>query len=156
MKDITRRGVLQGSTALAAGAALTGTALLDWAKAWAAESPFKPEAGAKLRALRWNRFVQSEDVQYDANIAAFTEATGVPVRLDKEFLDDIQPKASVAANIGAGPDIIWGLLALPHLFPDKLIDVSDVADYLGNKYGGWHDIAIEYGTVSPGITASNP
>ncbi len=146
MKDITRRGVLKGSTALAAGAALSGTALLDWAKAWAAESPFKPEPGAKLRALRWNRFVQSEDVQYDANIAAFTEATGVPVRLDKEFLDDIQPKASVAANIGAGPDIVWGLLALPHLFPDKLIDVTDVADHLAGKYGGWHDIAIEYGT----------
>ena len=146
MSNFTRRQLLQGSTALAAGAALTGPALLDWAKAWAAENPFKPEKGAKLRALRWNRFVISEDVQFDANVAAFTAATGVPVRLDKEFLDDIQPKAAVAANIGAGPDLVWGLLALPHLFPEKLVDVTDVADYLGGKYGGWYPIAEEYGT----------
>jgi multiple sugar transport system substrate-binding protein len=112
----------------------------------AAEMPFKPEKGAKLRVLRWNRFVASEDVQFDANIAAFTQATGVPVRVDKEFLDDIQPKSSVAANIGAGPDLVWGPLALPHLFPEKLVDVTDVAEYLGAEYGGWYPIAVEYGT----------
>ncbi len=145
MTDFTRRDVLRGTTALTAGALLGGATLLDWAKAWAAEQPFKPEAGAKLRALRWNRFVESEDVQFDANIAAFTEATGIEVRLDKEWLDDIQPKAAVAANVGAGPDVVWGLLATPHLFPDKLVDMTDVADYLGGKYGGWFPIAETYG-----------
>lgn len=146
MTDISRRSVLQGTTALAAGAALAGSDLLGWARAWAADNPFKPEDGAKLRMLRWNRFVESEDIQFDANIAAFTEATGVPVRLDKEFLDDIQPKAAVAANVGAGPDIIWGTQAIPHLIPDKLIDITDVANYLGDKYGGWYDMPKRYGT----------
>lgn len=145
MTDFTRRDVLRTTTALTAGAMLTGTSLLDWAKAWAADMPFKPEDGAKLRALRWNRFVESEDVQFDANIKAFIEATGVEVRLDKEWLDDIQPKAAVAANVGAGPDVVWGPLAMAHLFPEKLVDMTDVADYLGGKYGGWFPVAETYG-----------
>ena len=49
----------------------------------------------------------------------------------------MQPKASVAANTGTGPDLFWGLYSLPHLFPQKCVDVTDVADYLGKKYGGW-------------------
>lgn len=145
MQDLTRRGVLLGGSALAAGAALTGPALTDWARAWAQDMPFKPEKGAKLRMLRWNRFVESEDVQFDANLKAFIDATGIPVRLDKEFIDDIQPKASVAANVGAGPDVVWGPMAIPHLIPDKLVQINDVADYLGKKYGGWHAMAQKYG-----------
>jgi multiple sugar transport system substrate-binding protein len=67
------------------------------------------------------------------------------VKLDKEFIDDIQPKAAVAANVGAGPDIIWGTQAIPHLIPDKLLEVGDVAAYLGDKYGGWYDMPKQYG-----------
>ncbi len=128
MNEFTRRNALKTGAGLAAGAALGGSSLLKWAEAWATEMPFKPEAGATLRALRWNRFVESEDIQFDKNVAAFEQVTGVKVRLDREWLDDIQPKASVAANIGTGPDIVWGLLAFPHLFPDKLLDVTDVAE----------------------------
>ena len=139
--DLSRRDVLRGTTALAAAAAVVSPALLDWAQAWAQDNKWKPEKGAKLRMLRWNRFVVSEDVQFDANIKAFTEATGVEVKLDKEFIDDIQPKAAVAANVGAGPDIIWGTQAIPHPIPNKLLGVGDVAAYLGAKHGGWCDIA---------------
>ena len=57
----------------------------------------------------------------------------------------MQPKASVAANTGVGPDLIWGLYSLPHLFPQKCVDVTDVADYLGKKYGGWAASAVAYG-----------
>ena len=41
---------------------------------------------------------------------------------------------------------IWGTQAIPHLIPDKLLEVSDVADYLGGKYGGWYDMPKQYGT----------
>ena len=57
----------------------------------------------------------------------------------------MQPKASVSANTGQGPDMFWGLYSLPHLFPTKLVDVTDVADYLGKKYGGWAPSAVTYG-----------
>ena len=46
----------------------------------------------------------------------------------------------MAANIGSGPDIIIGWFDDPHQYPDKLIDMTDLADYLGKKYGGWYDV----------------
>ena len=52
---------------------------------------------------------------------------------------------AVAANTGTGPDLFWGLYSLPHLFPQKCVDVTDVAEYLGKKYGGWVDSAVKYG-----------
>jgi multiple sugar transport system substrate-binding protein len=145
MTTFTRRSLVQGATALAATGALTGSALLNWAKAWAQSAPWKPEPDAALSMLRWKYFVQSEDDAFVALIDAYTKATGVKVTLARESYEDVQPKASVAANTGAGPDLFWGLYSLPHLFPDKCVDVTDVADYLGKKYGGWVPSAVKYG-----------
>jgi multiple sugar transport system substrate-binding protein len=145
MTNFNRRSVIKGGTALAAMGALTGPALFEWARAWAQTAPWKPEKDAKLSMLRWKYFVQSEDEAFVKLIEAFTQATGVPVDISRESYEDVQPKASVAANTGAGPDLFWGLYSLPHLFPQKCVDVSDVADYLGKKYGGWVDSAVKYG-----------
>ncbi len=137
MTILTRRALVKSGTALAAAGALTGPALLEWAQAWAQSAPWKPEPGAQLSMLRWKYFVQSEDDAFVKILGAFTKATGVPVTIARESYEDVQPKAAVAANTGAGPDLFWGLYSLPHLFPQKCLDVSDVADYLGKKYGGW-------------------
>jgi multiple sugar transport system substrate-binding protein len=145
MTRVSRRALLQGSSAVAATTALSGAGLVDWAKAWAQSAPWKPEAGASLSMLRWKYFVQAEDDAFVAMIDAFTKATGVKVNISRESYEDVQPKASVAANTGAGPDLFWGLYSLPHLFPQKCIEVTDVADYLGKKYGGWVDSAVKYG-----------
>jgi multiple sugar transport system substrate-binding protein len=148
MKTFTpdRRSLLKGGAAVLAGAAtLTTDQLLGFAKAWAQTAKWKPEAGAKINLLRWKRFVEAEDQAFMAMIQAFTKATGVEVNVSNESYDDIQPKASVAANTGQGLDMVWGLYSLPHLFPEKCTDVSDVADYLGGKYGGWAPSAGAYG-----------
>ena len=145
MTDFTRRALVKGGTALGAAGALTGPALLDWAKAWAQNAPWKPEKDAKLSMLRWKYFVQSEDDAFVKLIEAYTKATGVKVDIARESYEDVQPKASVAANTGTGPDLFWGLYSLPHLFPQKCVDVTDVADYLGKKYGGWVPSAVTYG-----------
>ena len=145
MSDFTRRTVIQGGTAFAAAAALSGPALLDWAKAWAQAAPWKPESGAKINLMRWRRFVQAEDEAFVKMINAFKQATGVDVVVTNESFEDIQPKASIAANTGSGLDMVWGLYSLPHLFPDKCMDLTDVADYLGKKYGGWTPSAEAYG-----------
>ncbi|HKC33470.1 MAG TPA: extracellular solute-binding protein, partial [Xanthobacteraceae bacterium] len=109
MTTFTRRTLVKGGTALAATGALAGPALLDWAKAWAQAAPWKPEKDAKLSMLRWKYFVQSEDDAFVKLIDAFTKATGVKVDIARESYEDVQPKASVAANTGAGPDLFWGL-----------------------------------------------
>jgi multiple sugar transport system substrate-binding protein len=131
--------------ATAAAGALTGPTLFDWAKAWAQTAPWKPERGAQLSLLRFKSFVQSEDNAFVAVVDAFTKATGVKVTVSRESIDDVQPKASVAANTGSGPDLLWGYYSPPHLFPNKCLDVTDVAEYLGKKYGGWVPSAITYG-----------
>lgn len=148
MSDIinTRRSVLKGGAATIAAAAMTSAdQLLNFAHAWAQNAPWKVEKGAKINLLRWKRFVEAEDVAFMNMIAAFTKATGVEVNVSNESYDDLQPKASVAANTGQGLDMVWGLYSLPHLFPSKCVDVTDVADYLGKKYGGWAPSAELYG-----------
>jgi multiple sugar transport system substrate-binding protein len=99
---------------------------------------FKPEKDAKLRVLRWSRFVQGDIDAYMANVKKFTEKTGVEVRVDNEGWEDVRPKAAVAANTGAGPDIILSTNDDANLYPEKLVDVTDLCDYLGKKYGGWY------------------
>ncbi len=141
--DISRRHALKTGAALAGAGAFANLTL--FAQAWAQSNPWQPEKGASLTLLRWKRFIQSEEDAFMALVAAFTKATGVEVKVLNESLDDVQPKASVAANTGQGPDIFWGLYSLPHLFPDKCVDVTDVADYLGKKYGGWVESAQIYG-----------
>jgi multiple sugar transport system substrate-binding protein len=141
MQDFTRRTLLQGATALTAAGTLTGPALLNFAKAWAETSPWKAEAGAKLTVMRWKRFVPAEDDAFNAIVAAFKSATGTEMNVFSESFEDVQPKASVAANTGAGLDMAWGLHTLPQLFPTKVLPMNDVADYLGKKYGGWTDAA---------------
>jgi multiple sugar transport system substrate-binding protein len=142
MMEIHRRSLLKGGAMLGLAGA---TSLTEFAKAWAQTTQWKPEPGAQLSMLRWKYFVQSEDDAFVALIDAFTKATGVKVEITRESYEDVQPKASVAANTGAGPDLFWGLYSLPHLFPQKCIDVTDVADYLGKKYGGWVESAQKYG-----------
>ena len=98
-------------------------------------------AGAKLTVMRWKRFVPAEDDAFNAMVAAFKTATGTEMNVFSESFEDVQPKASVAANTGSGLDLVWGLHTLPQLFPTKVLKMNDVADYLGKKYGGWTDAA---------------
>lgn len=137
MHPFNRRKFLEGSAGVAAAAALPAAAV--WAPAVHAQTlNLKPEKDAKLRVLRWSRFVQGDIDAYMANVKKFTEKTGVEVRVDNEGWEDVRPKAAVAANTGAGPDIILSTNDDANLYPDKLLDVTDVAEYIGKKYGGWY------------------
>jgi multiple sugar transport system substrate-binding protein len=143
MKDYTRREFLQTTAAVAAASTIAQPAFA----AGAPGQRYVPEKGAKLRMLRWKRFVQGDEDVWLANTKKFTELTGVEVRIDAESWEDVRPKAAVAANVGSGPDIIIGTFEDSHLYPDKLVDLTDLATYLGNKYGGWYDSAKAYGMV---------
>src|ERR1700753_1987351 len=141
-----RRSLLKaGGGLLTVAATMSAEQLLGYAKAWAQASPWKPEAGAKINLLRWKRFVEAEDVAFMKIVDAFQKATGVTINVSNESYDDIQPKASVAANTGQGLDMVWGLYSLPFLFPNKCTDMTDVAEYLGKKCGGGADSGKAYG-----------
>jgi multiple sugar transport system substrate-binding protein len=128
------------------------TAAAAAASAWAPSAlaqaetlKFDIEKDAKLRVLRWKRFVQGDEELWMANTKKFTDQTGVEVRVDNEGWEDVRPKAAVAASVGSGPDIIIGWFDDPHQYPDKLVDLSDLANYLDKKYGGWYDVCKRYG-----------
>ena len=89
--------------------------------------------------------MQAEDDAFMKMVDAFSKAMNVKVSVSNESFDDIQPKASVAANTGQGPDLVWGLYSLPQLFPDKCVRLGDVADHLGKKYGNWLPSPATYG-----------
>ena len=141
MNRITRRRFLQASAL--AGATLGAPMLAR--DAHAQELSFKPEQGAKLRVLRWKRFVQGDEDQWTANTRAFTAKTGVEVTVDNENWEDLRPKAAVAANVGSGPDIILSTNDDSHQYPDKLLEIGDLCEYLGKKYGPWYPSALAYG-----------
>ena len=140
MTDFNRRKFLEGSAGVAAAATLGAGGTLWTPRALAQDMSFKPESGAKLRVLRWSRFVQGDIDAYMANVKKFIDKTGVEVRVDNEGWEDVRPKAAVAANTGAGPDIILSTNDDANLYPDKLLDVTDLAEYLGKKYGGWYPV----------------
>jgi multiple sugar transport system substrate-binding protein len=144
MSKITRRDVIKVGVAAGAAVATAGNPMAT-NQAHAAEWSNEPEAGAQIRVLRWKQFIKSEYDSFAELTRKFVAQTGIKVRLDTESWEDIRPKAAVAANVGAGPDLIIGTLDDPHKFPDQLLDMTDLANYLGAKYGGWYDVAKRYG-----------
>jgi multiple sugar transport system substrate-binding protein len=145
--NITRRDFIKASGAGLAGAAILASPLGPLAsKAMAATPPnLAVEKGATLNVLRWSVFVKGDQDLWDANCRKWEQATGCKVVNEYISWEDVRPKAAMSAAVGAGPDLVSGWHDDPHLYPDKLLDVSDVAEYLGAKYGGWEDACLKYG-----------
>jgi multiple sugar transport system substrate-binding protein len=143
--NITRRDALALGVSAAALAA-TGASAQSAIKSADVPTPkFAIEKGASLRMLRPVRFVQADEDVFRANCAKFTKETGVEVKVDFVGWEDINQQTAVTSNSGAGPDIIIGFSDAPHIYVDKLIELTEVADYLGKKYGGWLNLAKAYG-----------
>ena len=107
---------------------------------------YKLEKGAELRVLRPAKFIDPDEVFWRENTKKYTEATGIPVRVDFISWEDIRPQTAVVANTGAGPDIVVGFSSDPQIYASKIADMTDLADYLGAKYGGWQELSVLYGT----------
>jgi len=148
MSDFSRRDLLKAGTAIAAAGMLPVDALAQAQKQAApagAEWNVKPEKGAKLRVMRPSKFVQGDETLWLENTKKYQQQTGVEVRVDSEGWEDLRPKSAVAASVGRGPDIIYGWYDDAHQYPDKLVDVTDLANYLDKKYGGWYDVCKKFG-----------
>jgi multiple sugar transport system substrate-binding protein len=140
---ITRRSILGAGAAIAASGGAFAQSAIQTRPATAPNLPI--ESGATLRMLRPVRFVQPDEEVFRANCARFTQQTGVQVRVDFVGWEDITQQTAVTANTGAGPDMIIGFNEAPHIYVDKLVELTDVAEYLGTKYGGWLPLAQKYG-----------
>ncbi|MGH7121677.1 MAG: ABC transporter substrate-binding protein [Acetobacteraceae bacterium] len=152
MIDLTRRQSLLLGAGVASAAALAGHgALAATMEAGVPVADVKPpplalEKGAKLNVLRPSQFIDPDKTWFLKNTKAYTEKTGVPVSVNFISWEQLTPQTAVTANSGAGPDIVLGWYSDPQVYVSKLVDLSDLGEYLGKKYGGWYDLATLYGT----------
>jgi multiple sugar transport system substrate-binding protein len=142
MRELTRRESLKiGAGAIAGAAVGAGLSL----PARAQELNLKPEEGATLRVLRPVKFVAGDEKLWLENTAKYTAQTGVQVTVESQGWEDLRPKSAVAANVGKGPDLVYGWYDDAHQYPEKLLDLTDIGEYLDKKYGGWYDVCRKFG-----------
>jgi multiple sugar transport system substrate-binding protein len=157
MSVYTRRDALLGSVGALAGAALVDPRRAPAEAATGASAPkLEVEKGAVLRVMRPSKFVAGDEQLFMQNTQKFTERTGVDVKVEMQAWEDLRPKTAVAANVGSGPDIVLAWLDDPHQYPDKLLDLTEVATYIGDKYGGWFPVAETYGRTQDGRWIAMP
>ena len=140
-----RESIIMGAAAAAMAMAGKANAQSEIPKADVPAPKLPIEKGATLRLMRPARFVEPDEVIFRANSAKFAKETGVEVKVDLVGWEDIRQQTAVSANTGAGPDIVLGWAEDPHIYADKLIELSDVAEYLGKKYGGWMFLGEKFG-----------
>ena len=130
---IHRRQFLTGSTAAVAAAGLEGALAARRAPAHA--------QGTRLHLLQWSHFIPAADVLFDAQAKEFGKQAGVEIAIERINQNDIQARVTAAVQSGAGPDIIIIGNNHPQLYESALADVTDVAEEIGAKQGGWWDYA---------------
>jgi multiple sugar transport system substrate-binding protein len=117
------------------GAGIAGASLLTMLEARRAPAQIK---GTSLRMLKWSHFVPAYDAWFDDFAKKWGDANGVKVRVD--HIPHLELPARYAAEFaaGAGHDLIYFVgQILTGQYYRNLLDLSDIADGLGKKYGGW-------------------
>jgi multiple sugar transport system substrate-binding protein len=121
------------------GGGLASASLLTMLDARQAPAQIK---GTTLRMLKWSHYVPAYDVWFDKFAKEWGEKNGVTVRVD--HIPHLELPARYAAEFaaGAGHDLIYfvGQILTGHYYRN-LLDLSDLADGLGKKYGGWLESA---------------
>src|SRR3989442_823629 len=127
---VTRRSFLKVTGAGAAGGALL--AMLD-----ARQAPAQLK-GTSLRVILWSHFVPAYDGWIDDFAKEWGEQNGATVRID--HIPHLELPARYAAEFaaGAGHDLIYfaGQI-LTGQYYRHLVDLSDLANDLGTRYGPW-------------------
>jgi multiple sugar transport system substrate-binding protein len=146
MLDLNRRQLAMGvGAASAAGLLGAGGARAAIPEANVPMPNLPIEKGASLRVLRPAKFVEPDEVIFRENTKRFADLHGIQVKIDFSGWEDLRPQTAVTANTGAGPDVVIGWTDDPHLYSEKLVELTDIAEYLGKKYGGWYPLAEMYG-----------
>ena len=95
-----------------------------------------------VRILAWQHFTQAFDLWLDGTAKDWGSKAGIAVTVD-HVPQNVLP-ARFAAELAAqsGHDLIgFAGQIRTHLYAPQLLDVSDLADAIGKKYGGWLPLA---------------
>jgi multiple sugar transport system substrate-binding protein len=135
MARIHRRKFLQLSGTGALAARTGGMAAI-----FASGSAPAYAQGTTVHWLRWNDFVPSSDgVLREQIIPQCAKDLGITLNIEMINGNDIPARTTAAIQSGTGPDVICALNLAPQLYPDSVVDVSDVAEKIGKEQGGFYN-----------------
>jgi multiple sugar transport system substrate-binding protein len=109
-------------------------------------------AGAQTKSLTFlheSSFIKTFDEYFQKTLApAYEKETGVKINYELTSVGSLPTRVSTISETGSGADVTMLFLLLPFLFDEKLLDVSDIAEDIGTKQGGWYDAAKEAAVVN--------
>src|SRR5215472_13659041 len=138
MARIDRRRLLK----LSGAGAITATTAGGLAAILASGRAPAYAQGTTLHWLRWSDFVPASDQLLRSQIVPECEkALGIKLNIESINANDIQARITSAVQSGTGADIILVVNNWPQLYADSVVDVSDVAEAIGNTQGGYYEIS---------------
>jgi len=125
---------------------------LELAGLGAAATAIRPRpAGAQGKSLTFlheSSFIKTYDEYFQKTLApAYEKETGVKVNYELTSVGSLPTRVSTIAETGSGADITMNIILMPFLFSEKYLDVSDIAEEIGQKQGGWYDAGREAAVV---------
>jgi multiple sugar transport system substrate-binding protein len=106
------------------------------------------KAGASVKILLWSHFVPAYDDWVDKYAKSWGEQKKVDVKVDHIRNADIPARLAAESAAGAGHDLFeFQAVLQAATYKDKLVDLTDIYNAVGAKFGGWTDTAKTFGDV---------
>jgi multiple sugar transport system substrate-binding protein len=104
----------------------------------------------ELTFLSWNHFVPASDEELRRQAEEFGKQAGATVRVDTIAHLQLPAKYASEAAAQSGHDMILAGGSVAYLYEQQLVDVNDLVDDLGKRYGGFYPFAKEMGLMASG------
>jgi multiple sugar transport system substrate-binding protein len=101
-------------------------------------------APKSLTVLHESSFIKAFDDFFVKNLApAYEKLTGIKINYEPASVGSGLTRLTTVIETKSGPEIVATGLNVPWLFDQGLVDVTDIADEVGAKLGGWHEIVLD-------------
>ncbi|RME86026.1 MAG: extracellular solute-binding protein [Caldilineae bacterium] len=107
--------------------------------------PVQKFPGVKLEMIMRRSFIPEMNKLQENQLAQW--AAEHEAEIEANFAREWREMTAAAVEAGAGGDIAELFQNTAHVYAEKLADLSDIAEDLGNRYGGWYDAAYQCAVV---------
>lgn len=120
---------------------ITGTAALSMTLTEILSSKKAPAAlkGGKLHILKTPSFAVGTDEELKRQVEEWGKQNRYQIILEMINGNDLQAKTAASIQNNTGPDIIEILHNWPHLYASGCVEVDELCEELGQKFGGFYD-----------------
>lgn len=96
-----------------------------------------------LSMMLWGSFIPTNNPLLESLVQDWAKRNDTSLELTFTGFGQLSDTIATAAATGDGPDLISMLYIRPHQFAESLVDITDVAEEVGEANGGWFDVARE-------------